>query len=150
MGRKQRSVEEDGHKWREYEIELEQGDAAKKSTLTIRVDPETNLPATMKAAARRGLAIEFAFDYPTEGPADIYALGVPRDTPLDDRMPTDDLKRVLAALAVGNHELDNYFAASRPQRSGRMVRSGGGAKSGVSPAARLRSTGARFSESSRT
>ena len=65
----------------------------------------------MTATAPEG-SIEFAFDYPAEGPADIYALSVPRDTPLDDRMPTDDLKRVQAALAIGNRELDNYFAAS--------------------------------------
>jgi len=112
VGRKQRSVEEDGRKWLEYELTLERGQKPITSTLTIRVDPETNLPATMKIAQaqheRSGL---FAFDYPADGPADIYALGVPRDTPLDDRMPKDDLKRILSALSVGNRELDNYFAA---------------------------------------
>ena len=117
VGRKQRSVEEGGHNWLEYEIELQRGEKVPNSTLTIRVDPDTNLPATMKMAfAERTL--QFAFDYPAEGPADIYALGVPRDTPLDDRMPGDDLKRILNALAVGNRELDNYFAAI--SRNGRV------------------------------
>ena len=32
------------------------------------------------------------FDYPAEGPADIYALGVPRDAPIEDRMPPPDLR----------------------------------------------------------
>ena len=64
-------------------------------------------------------------------------------------MPTDDLKRVQAALAIGNRELDKYFAASG--RNGLVEwffwRRG---ESGASPSALLRSTGARFLESSGT
>ena len=32
--------------------------------------------------------IKWEFDYPDEGPTDIYAMGVPRGTEIDDQMPS--------------------------------------------------------------
>ena len=96
---RQRTVTEQGRRWIQYELELEvQGGGPKPQaeippiSVVIRVNPEKMLPesatftrGTSKAAvpgsdsvARGEAKIEIAFDYPAEGPADIYALGVPR------------------------------------------------------------------------
>jgi hypothetical protein len=50
------------------------------------------------------------FDYPDEGPADIYALGVPRSAKADDRVPVGDLAQIVAANRAGREGLTSYCA----------------------------------------
>ena len=108
--RKQRKVEEDGKSWSEFEFEVLHGRPDETATLVIRVDPDTKLPVWMEFVAM-GQSSRFDFDYPAAGPADIYALGVPRDTPLEDRIPNGELSGIIEKLQAGQRDLDNYFAA---------------------------------------
>lgn len=118
-----RKVVENGREWLDVEFMLQhiEADPAFRSTarLEFRVDSETKLPQTMTltvldggpnfpADAQRRLVYEI--DYPAEGPADIYALGIPRDAKLDDRVPSVDTGRVLKALATARRDFDPYFA----------------------------------------
>ena len=67
-------------------------------SVVIRVNPEKKLPELDDHHSREVQSalpnsetvterseVELAFDYPAEGPADIYALGVPRDARVEDR-----------------------------------------------------------------
>ena len=113
---RQRTVTEQGRRWILYELELErQGGGPKPPieippiSMVIRVNPEKMLPDSWtitqgkfkvtqpdsKTITREAVKVELAFDYPAEGPADIYALGVPRDAPVEDRMPPPDLDRII-------------------------------------------------------
>ena len=62
----------------------------------------------MKLSADK-TTLRYKIDYPANGPSDIYALGVPRNVPLDDRMPTPVIANVLRALEQGRDHLDNYL-----------------------------------------
>jgi hypothetical protein len=108
--RSQQTIEEQGKKWLIYKLEvLTPGPKLYPGNILIRVDPENHLPNSLIIIAGRE-RVEFKIDYPEEGPQDIYALGAPRDSVLEDHMPSADLKRILAALDAGRHDLDNYFA----------------------------------------
>jgi hypothetical protein len=74
--------------------------------VTLRVDPNTNLPFEMISTEKMGpndAAREWTYvlDYPASGPADIYALGAPRTAQVDDRRrkpgETAGLKELFAA-----------------------------------------------------
>ncbi len=56
------------------------------------------------------MKVEIAFDYPAEGPADIYALGVPRDAPVEDRMPPPELDRIIKTVQQNRRDFGNYLA----------------------------------------
>ena len=103
------TVEDRGRSWIQYELELQRGNQTDSVMAVIQVDPATMLPVTMTINAPSE-KVEFAIDYPEEGPADIYALGVRRDVPVEDRHPSADLTRILDAVDRGRHKLDNYFA----------------------------------------
>ena len=53
---------------------------------------------------------ETQFDYPENGPADIYDLGVPKSAKLVDRIPAGDLKRILDTLKAGGERMGPYRA----------------------------------------
>jgi hypothetical protein len=54
--------------------------------------------------------LEIQFDYPENGPADIYAVGVPKTAKLVDRVPEGDLKLIVESLNAGRARMDNYRA----------------------------------------
>lgn len=118
-----RKVVEDGREWLDVEFTLQhiEADPAMRSTarLEFRLDPPTKLPQTMTVTVLDGgpnfpgdsqRRFVYDIDYPAEGPADIYALGIPRDAKLVDRVPSDDTNRALKAIAAGRREFDPYFA----------------------------------------
>lgn len=108
---KRRRVSSDGKTWIEYELLLEM--AAKRARLVFRVDPETRLPESMKLVGLdEGVAATtFRFDYPDEGPADVYALGVPRDAELVDRVPKGDLARVIQGVEASRERFPTSYYA---------------------------------------
>ena len=73
--------------------------------VSFHVDPASNRPTRMivEAMAKKeeGDKIDtktvFAFDYPAEGPADIYALGVPSSARRINEVPSSELKQVVDA-----------------------------------------------------
>lgn len=114
----QRTVTEQGRRWIVYELELQrQGDGPKPpievptTTVVIRVNPEKKLPESMTVTQGKK-KMEATFDYPAQGPADIYALGVPRDAPIEDRTPPPDLERILKLVQKNRRDFGNYLAVA--------------------------------------
>jgi hypothetical protein len=108
---KRRQIERDGKKWDEYELHFQipsQPDADIRMTFVV--DAQTRLPQSMTMKNDGGQSIEFTFDYPEDGPADIYALGVPKDAKPVDRVPTGDMSRILAAIQAGRDRFDDFHA----------------------------------------
>jgi hypothetical protein len=99
VSRQRREVREAGKKWIEFEIVFFRGG----DVGTLRVDPETRLPASLATKAEK-----WTFDYPADGPADIYALGVPAAITIDDRMPSQDCLRVLRAMAASRARIGDF------------------------------------------
>lgn len=120
IAQESRRIVDGDHQWLEYDLTFrgKHLEAVRLMRLRFRVDPETHLPYSMKAipiAASDGQSAaearsERIFDYPDQGPNDIYDLGAPRNAELVDRVPNDDLKRVVAAVESGRNEFDSYFA----------------------------------------
>jgi len=107
VGKKQQTVEEHDQTWIDHELQLER--AHLSMTIVIRVQAGTHLPVSMTLTAAEG-SLRLEFDYPNDGPADIYAMGVPRDTAVDDRVPSGELAEIIRCLDGGRRGLDNYFA----------------------------------------
>lgn len=103
-----RSIEIDGNRWIEYEFTVE--GSAESTTVVIRVDPSTSRPVLMRCNSQ-GREFQFNVDYPEVGPDDIYALNVPHDVRVEDRMPSPDLKRIASMLDRSREDLDNYVAS---------------------------------------
>ena len=123
-----RTLAEQGQRWIEYELEFRAGDLTNETnrgTAVLRVDPEQMLPASLTMNVAEGnLRIAFDFDYPEDGPADIYALGAPRNVPVENHLPPPDLEQILKTVDRGRNDLDDYFAVvfHGPQLlSGRLV-----------------------------
>jgi hypothetical protein len=95
-----REIEDEGHPWVEYDLTL-RGPDDETARMTFRVDPATRLPHSMTAFANDGpqpQRMEALFSYPEQGPADIYALGVPRNAKLVDLAPGDDVQQLIDAI----------------------------------------------------
>ncbi|MFI5387787.1 MAG: hypothetical protein ACHQ50_16890, partial [Fimbriimonadales bacterium] len=100
VNQKNRHLREGGRSWIEYQLDLraDWGDVR----LTFHVDPHSRLVESMTdlttlrgdASREKHSEVEWTFDYPKEGPADIYALGVPRTATIDDRVPKGELARL--------------------------------------------------------
>jgi hypothetical protein len=55
--------------------------------------------------------VRFVLDYPEDGPADIYALGVPRPAKIVDSVPKPDLARVIDGVRASRQRFaDSYYA----------------------------------------
>ncbi len=110
QGQKQKRIERDGKSWNELELQWSGSTEGKPNAqMTFLIDPQTHLPQSMAGRFGKDL-IEFTFDYPENGPGDVYALGVPKDTKLVDRVPKGDMARILAGLKAGRNRFDDYQA----------------------------------------
>ncbi|MFL5340929.1 MAG: hypothetical protein ACJ8F7_12350 [Gemmataceae bacterium] len=116
---RQRTVDENGQRWQEYELTLvlkaEGPPANTRLRWTFRVNPRNRLPEEIRIEPLDGQgkpqqALTYKLDYPAEGPKDIYALGVPKDVKIVDTVPTGDLARLVAGVKAGRDRLDNYRA----------------------------------------
>jgi hypothetical protein len=118
VDQQRRRIVDDGRQWFEYSLTVRAGPGAlgPLGSFVFRVDPQTHLPDSLKWKRLDGtperLADEFTmqFDYPEQGPVDVYDLGVPRTATLDDRVPPDDLQRVLDGLQASRERFDRYRA----------------------------------------
>lgn len=112
-----RRVSENGQEWIEYELTLRPrsglSDNVESARMVIRVDAETRLPSRMSMASvnkERPESVEFQLDYPKTGPNDVYDLGVARSVEIVDRVPNDDLARLIAGTKAGLERFDDYQA----------------------------------------
>ena len=131
VGQSRRDVLDDGRAWVDIELTLKVIGGDRQQTIRFRVDPKTKLPHSCVFQSIEGPTGTTLFDYPEHGPADIYDLGVPRAARLVDRMPDDDLDRVLTGLKAGRVRFDDYrgivdwmdgFNINRVWRKGRKWR----------------------------
>lgn len=124
VAQEERRIVEDGRQWLEYDVKTRAAQDLASNRLTLmrfRLDPESHLPHSMSIsmAARTNGAeqgFKYVFDYPDEGPRDIYDLSVPRTARLIDRVPTADFARLFAAVEAGRSRFDSYFAIAVEQQ----------------------------------
>ncbi len=102
-------VTEGGHKWIEFQLVFWRpvGNGG-----TLRVDPKTNLPASLVVATPDGkTSVKWTFDYPSSGPGDVYALGAPATATIEDRTPSNEGARALDGMAASR--ADRRFSPRR-------------------------------------
>ena len=107
VSQERREFKEAGKKWIEFDMVLWRGDM---NLGTLRVDPETRLPVylLLRSQTDAKKSMKYDFTYLDAGPADIYALGVPAETKIDDRMPPKDAQRVLEAIAASRARIGDF------------------------------------------
>src|SRR5262249_18312538 len=74
---------------------------------------QTQLPDLWRCEAKQDgkwFVQECRFDYPTQGPLEIYDLGVPRSATVVDRVPTNDVLRLTENMAAQRYHMDDYAA----------------------------------------
>ncbi len=106
-------VTEGGKTWFEYQLKVADPASTQPIQLFYRVDVATKLPVLCRVSGQwdgKTATRETQFDYPDNGPADLYALGVPRTTKLVDRVPDDDVQRILDTIKAGRQRMDDYRA----------------------------------------
>jgi hypothetical protein len=106
----QRTVRDGGRPWIEFEWTLASSPQEPSQVAVMRVDPETKLPVFLLIPRGAAQPLRFDFDFPKAGPTDAYALGVPRDARVEDRLPSPEGEHALQAGQAGRKDLDNYFA----------------------------------------
>jgi hypothetical protein len=107
VSQRRREVRESGKKWIEFDLVFWRGDM---SLGTLRVDSETRLPVylLLRADTDATKSQRYDFTYLSDGPADIYALGIPTGTMIDDRMPPKEALRVLEAIAASRGRIGDF------------------------------------------
>src|SRR5207237_1352313 len=88
--------------------------------VVLRVDPETRLPIylTMPSIEKGGALRRWDFEYPEDGPRDIYAMGVPRETPVNDLMPQPEFAKMLDGMAESRRAIGKYRMTVTSERQG--------------------------------
>jgi hypothetical protein len=100
----------DGIPCDEYEIEIHSPDRA-PSTLLLTVDKRLSLPHSLTIVEGDSHATS-QFDYPSTGPLDVHALGVPVDVQTVNIDQSGKLLPIVHTLGVGRKEFDDYTALS--------------------------------------
>jgi Protein of unknown function (DUF1559) len=105
-----REVEVDGKRWLDFELTFHAVDGNSERVTIYRVDPDTRLP---KSCIEKPQFVDepqsrVEFDYPRSGPADVFALGVPRDAKVVDHVPGPELQQILAGMKAGREKMDAY------------------------------------------
>ena len=124
-------VKQDGREWLDYHLTVT-GHANKlpepiQLQLLLRVDPETKLLRLGRYECDwkgQHVVTEGWFDYPDKGPADVYNLGVPKTAKLVDRVPTNELTRILETIRAGRQRMDDYRAVVVTRKEGSWRPSG--------------------------
>jgi hypothetical protein len=101
IDQKRREVSEGGKTWIEFQLVFWRGEANQG---TLRIDPVTKLPIELLLTSPTDAtnSCKWEFDYPLDGPGDIYALGAPASARIADRMPPDECLRALDAIAASH------------------------------------------------
>jgi hypothetical protein len=105
----------------DYVLTVRYADFSEPVTVLLQVESNSSLMKmiTFEGTQNGSLVTrKMIFDYPKTGPADIFALGVPKDSKLVDRLPAGDLKRIVDSIRAGRERMDPYRAVyvSRTQK----------------------------------
>ena len=106
-------VADAGHRWLDYHLTVAEPGSGHPVRMLFRVDAVTKLPSLSRIERQhegKPSTVETQFDYPDAGPADLYALGVPRAAKRVDRVLVGDLKRIVETIRAGRVRMDNYRA----------------------------------------
>lgn len=113
VNQKTEKVTDAGRWWLDYTVTFKILGQDHPFKILFRVDPTSKLPQLGRVDGQHNgqtFSMEATFDYPESGPGDIYALGVPRDTRLVDRVPKDDVARLISGVAAGRVRFDDFRA----------------------------------------
>ncbi len=113
IDKKMEKVDEHGHMWLDYHFTGRDSKHTEPVRLFFRVDATTKLPNIFRIETSldgKAITRETRFEYPADGPADVYALGIPKTVELVDRTPSEETKRILEALETGRRRMENYRA----------------------------------------
>jgi hypothetical protein len=107
IDQKRREVSEGGKTWIEFQLVFWRGVANEG---TLRIDPVTKLPMELLLTSPTDAkdSCKWEFDYPVDGPGDIYALGAPASARIADRMPPDECMRALDAIAASRARVGDF------------------------------------------
>ncbi len=106
-------VEEGGREWLDFHLTARHPKLPDPVTFLFRVDPKTKLPELCRVEGKwegKPVSMEQRFEYPQRGPASVYELGVPQTAKLVDRVPSEDIGRIIEALRAGRQKMDDYRA----------------------------------------
>jgi hypothetical protein len=111
-----RRIQKSGRDLIEYDIKYRTKDEYHK--VSFYVDPTDKHPIEMiqenfgtdKNYQKCNDSTPWKIEYPDEGPADIYALDVPKSVPLVDRTPSPELRRIVDAATKARKDFDPYIA----------------------------------------
>ena len=84
-------------------------------TIVFRVDSDSRLPHSLEATGKEnGVVFQSSatFRYPDSGPDDIYALGVPDDTPLIDETPNEGAIAIANGIQAASHRFEDHRTIS--------------------------------------
>ena len=113
LDQKVEQVTENGHTWLDDRVVFSDPESTQPVRVLFRADPATKLLNRCRLEAEvqgKPVGWEMRFSYPETGPADVYALGVPRSARLVDRVPAGHVKRILQTMQAGRVRMDNYRA----------------------------------------
>jgi hypothetical protein len=110
-------VKQDGREWLDYHLTVREHGKNPSELIQLqvlfRVDPTTKLLRLVRYeydGKGQHVVTEKGFDYPDKGPADVYDLGVPKTAKLVDRVPRNELARILETIRAGRERMDDYRA----------------------------------------
>jgi len=106
-------VIDDGKPLLEYRLTVQRDGEPDPLRLLFRVDEAANLPTLCRMEGVRDgkpVTSDRLFDFPEKGPADVYDLGAPRTARFVDRIPDDDVDRILRTIRAGRVRMDDYKA----------------------------------------
>lgn len=114
--REQRSVTEGGQSWDELRVTI-QPFGGMPMLWIVKIDPTSHLPQTLRAEVDgKPFPGTIRFDYPAEGPSTLAALGVPEDAEVEDRIPKDSLKIILAEMRTQRRKFGAYYLRMADER----------------------------------
>ncbi len=112
-----KKVKQDDREWLDYHLTVMVHDNKPPEPGQIqwlfRVDSKTELLRLVRFEGDwngQHKVVDENFDYPEKGPADVYDLGVPKTAKVVDRVPANELARILETLRAGRERMDNYRA----------------------------------------
>jgi hypothetical protein len=112
-------VEEGEHEWTEFLIRVQKANnASDERVVRVRLNAESQLPALWEVRDANGATAVTLFDYPANGPTNIFDLGVPKTATVIDHVPTGELSHIIESLKADRGRFDDYDAIAVEQLEG--------------------------------
>ena len=99
--RSEKKVVVDGREWIDFTFKTARDD------VTLRVDPATNLPMLLTYNHPQS-PVRSRFEYPAEGPENIYAFGAPATATVVDCRPPVEVAKIRKELRTAANRLGDY------------------------------------------